>query len=402
MKKLIGLLLCAALLLGCCPAAFAADAGAAGTLAFRPDGTFKILHLTDTQDDHHPAAQMLQFLAEAIEREQPDLIVFTGDLVEDWRLGDRGTDDDPLHEGVCVYRDIGRNTMDVAATKANVEAASDAVLSIFEQSGIPFAIAQGNNDHKVGMTNEDWLALYGRYAMNLTFDESDDPDGRIDYHLEIKGSDGATACNLWLMDTGRNGISDASVAWYQSAASAQTAVNGGEPIPAFVFQHIQAPDIGNLFEECGPLDSGARGKGGKFYRLKDEETSGSPFYAWTPCEPSAEFRAWKEQGDVIAAYFGHQHIEGFSGRVDGIELGFTYGLEVAKPGPYGYRTVTLHEDDVAAYSTALYGETTTAGDALLQFLMEAPGQPITPAQRVAVAFKALIASVISTVVSLFA
>ncbi|MBQ6267583.1 MAG: metallophosphoesterase [Clostridia bacterium] len=401
MKKAIGILLCALLLFALASPAFAGER--ADGLHFRADGTFKILHLTDTQDDHHPAADMLALVKEAIETEQPDLIVFTGDLVEDWRVADGTTDDDPLHEGVCVYKDLTRNELDLTATRANVEAASDAVLSVLQASGIPFAITQGNNDYKVGYTNEDWLQLYSRYSNNLTFDESDDELGRIDYHLEIKGSSGATVFNLWLMDTGRGGIDQQSIDWYQSAASALTEENGSTPIPAMAFQHIYAPDIGNLFLPCSPLDDGARCTDGKFYRLDPERASGTPLFAYAPCEPSAEFQAWKAQGDVVAAWFGHQHTEGFSGNVDGIELGFTYGCEYAKPGPYGYRVITLNEADPARYNTALVGYTDGLRGSLLQFMLDAsPVFPrVTPALKMLSALRNFMLSMVSAVISLF-
>ena len=60
------------------------------------DGKFKILVLSDTQDDHHPAADMLNLVEQAIKEASPDLIVFTGDLVEDSRAGDIGIDDEPF------------------------------------------------------------------------------------------------------------------------------------------------------------------------------------------------------------------------------------------------------------------------------------------------------------------
>ncbi|MBR4726716.1 MAG: metallophosphoesterase [Clostridia bacterium] len=401
MKKILSILLCAALLFALTSPAFALER--ADGLHFRADGTFKILHLTDTQDDHHPCADMLALVKSAIETEQPDLIVFTGDLVEDWRAVDGLTDDDPLHEGVCVYKDLSRKELDLTATRANVEAASDAVLSMLQASGIPFAITQGNNDYKAGYSNEDWLQLYSRYSNNLTFDESDDALGSIDYHLEIKGSSGATVFNLWMMDTGRSGIDAQSIAWYQSAAAAQTQANGGTPIPAMAFQHIEPQDIGNLFVPCSPFDDGARCTGGKFYRLDSDRAFGTPFYAWEPCEPSAEFQAWKAQGDVIAAWFGHEHVEGFSGNVDGIDLGFTYGCDYAKAGPYGYRVITLREEDPACYSSALVGISDGLRGSLLEFMLDSsPLFPrVTTGLRMLSAMRNFMISMFSAVVSLF-
>ncbi len=320
-------------------------------LAFK-EGKFKILVLSDTQDDSHPAPDMLNLLKKSIEEAQPDLIVFTGDLVEDFRVGGLFVDDEPFKEGVAVKNIKGE--LDTEKTFANVKAASEPVLKIFQESGVPFAIVQGNNDYKVGVSNEKWLEMYSAYSNSLAFDESDDEEGRIDYHLTVHGSDGSDKFNIWIMDTGRHGLNNDQVDWYSRKASEITADNGGNPVPAILFQHIQPYDIGNLFVECSPFDEGARAKGLKFYRLDPDRAAGYNFFAYAPCEPTYEFKAWKQQGDILGAYFGHQHIEGFTGTYDGIEMGFNYGSEFEKSGPYGYRLITLDENNPAKYTNEMY------------------------------------------------
>ena len=348
MKRIISLLAAAVLLFSLGFSSYSAENRQ--TLSFK-NGKFRILVLSDTQDDHHPAPDMLNFIKKSIEEAKPDLIVFTGDLVEDSRAGGF-VDDEPFSEGVVVNGPGGE--LDKEKTFENVKTAVKPVLDLFQASGVPFALVQGNNDYKVGVTNEEWLDLYSAYSGSLAFDESDDKDGRIDYHLTIHGSDGSGKFNIWLMDTGRGGINDDQVDWYKKKSSEITSGNGGNPVPAFLFQHIQAADIGNLFEECSPFDEGARAKGFKFYRLDPSKASGYNFFAYPPCEPTYEFKAWKEQGDILGAYFGHQHIEGFTGKHDGIEMGFTYGCEMEKPGPYGYRLIILDENDITNYTNEIF------------------------------------------------
>ena len=94
MKKILSIVLCAALLLTFCAGAFSADDK---TLRFK-NGEFKILVLSDTQDDHYPAYDMVNLITLAIEETSPDLIVFTGDLVEDSRAGDIGIDGESFRE----------------------------------------------------------------------------------------------------------------------------------------------------------------------------------------------------------------------------------------------------------------------------------------------------------------
>ena len=343
MKRIIAIIIAAALIGGFAVFSHSAESG---TLTFR-NGKFRILVLSDTQDDHHPAADMLNLVEQAIKETSPDLIVFTGDLVEDHRIGDIGIDDEPFREGVLVDGNHEKSL-------ENTRAAAKAVLDIFQASGVPFAIVQGNNDYKVAVSNEEWLRISNEYSNSLAFDESDDAEGRIDYHIEIKGEDGSDKFNLWIMDTGRYGMNDDQIDWYKRKSSEIRENNGGEPVPAIEFQHIQPADVGNLFVECSPFDEGARAKGLKFYHLDPERAAGYNFFAYAPCEPTPLFKAWKEQGDVIGSYFGHQHIEGFTGSYDGIEMGFNYGAEMAKSGPYGYRLITLDENNLTEYENEMF------------------------------------------------
>ena len=134
-RKALSVLCC--LLIALCTVSFAfAAEPAEPKLHFSADGTFTILHLTDTQDDQYPAKQLRPFLEQAIETAKPDLIVFTGDLVEDLRVGDKGTDARPLFDGVVTYGLTGK---DKAKTHENALKASQVVLQIFSDSGVPFA-----------------------------------------------------------------------------------------------------------------------------------------------------------------------------------------------------------------------------------------------------------------------
>lgn len=346
MKKLLCILLTVSVLFSFCVSANAAESG---ELRFGEDGKFTILQISDTQDDHYPAYDMVNLVKIAIEQSQPDLIVFTGDIVEDSRIGDIGVDGENFREGVEIDGDYEQ-------TLANVKATCAAVFAEAENKGIPFAVCQGNNDYQSGITNEDWLKIYNSYKNSLTTDESNDENGRIDYNLEIKSSDGSkTVFNIWMMDTAKSSVTDEQIDWYKSESAALKAANGGAAVPSIVFQHIPTDDMGYFFEKCNFWDEGARLLDGKFYRLNKEVANGYNAGAIAPpADTSAEFKAWKECGDVLGAYFGHWHTEGYTGTYDGIELGFTYGCEFAKTGPYGVRVFTLYEDDITNYDSELY------------------------------------------------
>lgn len=345
MRKLISILLAVSLVFSFC---LIANAENADGLRFGSDGKFTVLQISDPQDDHNPAYDMVNLIKISIEQTNPDLIVFTGDIVEDSRAGDIGIDDESLREGVEVDGDYEQ-------TLKNVTEACKAIFAEAESRGIPFAVCQGNNDYGSGVTNEDWMKIYNSYKHSLTVDESNDSEGRIDFNLEIKGKDGKTALNIWMSDTRSGGVTEEQLAWYKAESAALKAANGGKPVPSILFQHIPVDDMGNLFEECNFWDEGASvGDDGKCYRLKQEIASGYHAGAMIPGSTSEQFKAWKECGDVMGAYFGHWHTEGYTGTWDGVELGFTYGCEFAKPGPYGVRVFTFDENNIENYDSVLY------------------------------------------------
>lgn len=397
MKKPLAVLLCAVLLLTYVPFASAG----AKDFTFRSDGTFTILHLTDTQDDAYPAPDMLNLLRRALKTADPDLVVFTGDLVEDSRIGD-AVDAFPGQEGVVVKDITGK--MNYEKTRANVETAVDAVFSVFEEAGVPYVIALGNNDRKVGLSAADWLEIFAKYPHCVVFDESPDAQDGLDYHVAVKDAAGTDKFILWLMDTGLGGISDEQVDWYKETSLSLTRENGGAPLPALTFQHIPVSDIGNLFEPCGPSDTGARRADSGWVRLNPELASGYNFYGYDPGRTSYEFTAWKDCGDVIGAFFGHEHVEGFSGVWQGIELGFTYGCEMAKTGPYGFRVITLHENDPTHYDNVLYTYTGYVKLGTDSVQPDETGAEEMPSNRLLaffVRFKNLFISLFSAIVHLF-
>lgn len=346
MKRFLSIFIAAVIAFSFCIIGYS-ESEPANELKFN-DGKFTILHITDTQDDQYPAYDLPNFLRLAIEQTKPDLVVITGDLVEDSRGADKGIDAEDTREGVCVYDE--NDNLNYEATLRNTEAAADAVLSVINDAKIPFVNTQGNNDYASGIKNEDWLRIYSKYEYSLTRDMSEGKEDRIDFNTEIKDSNGKTVFNIWCMDTGKKGVTDEQIKWYKGRSNELKEANGGKPVPSFVFQHIYTDDIGNLMKPVPIWEDGAMVKDIFFYRLNREIARGNAVeVSVAPGKTSKQFRAWKKQGDVLGAYFGHEHYEGYCGTYKGIELGFTYGAEFAKHGPYGVRVLTLHENDIENY-----------------------------------------------------
>ena len=56
----------------------------------------------------------------------------------------------------------------------------------------------------------------------------------------------------------------------------------------------------------------------------DRKAGTTGYVGEAPCAPdfnNGQFAAWKETGDVFAAFFGHDHMNDFVGMTDGIVLG---------------------------------------------------------------------------------
>jgi len=78
-----------------------------------------------------------------------------------------------------------------------------------------------------------------------------------------------------------------------------------------------------------------------------------------PCPPDqngGEFDAWKQGGDIVAGFFGHDHVNDFIIPYEGIDLVNTNGTGFYIYGAgelHGARLVTLHEADPTAYETQM-------------------------------------------------
>ena len=334
MKKMISVLLCLCLLAG--GFVFSVSAEEATVLRFGEDGTFTILQITDPQDDAVLADGLVNFIEQSIALTEPDFIVLTGDIVEDSRPADLGSDDEPFKEGVAAA--------DRETALANVRACVEQLFAPLEESGIPYAVTQGNNDYKSGITTEDWLQIYAEYPGCISVDMSADSEGHIDTFVPVLASDSdAVAFGLWLLDNGR-GFNDEQRSWMQTYDNAD--------VPGVVFEHIPTSDVQYLFEKCSPWADGAFADGLGIYRLNAAIATGHAETALQGDTSDSQADLWKEK-NVIGAFFGHLHTSGFTGTYDGVNMGLTYGCQFAKAGPYGVRTIVLNEAD-GSLQTDLY------------------------------------------------
>ncbi|MCQ2462012.1 MAG: metallophosphoesterase [Clostridia bacterium] len=338
MKKVLSVFLALMMVPGLLSFAFAADAG--HKLKFNDNGEFTIMHLCDLQDSYPMHDTVVQFVHEAIEQYKPDIVILGGDNT------------------VCDYEDK--------------EAAIEEICNLFVEEKTYFTLVFGNHDHQQGMEKEDLLKLYQRFGGEycLAYDAVEELFGVGTHNLPIYASDGSDEIkfNLWMMDSntyandengnevGYDCVHEDQIEWYRNVSDSLKAQNGGEPVPSFVFQHICVQEVfDELFLEV-PKAVGVQQfdkKGYSFLPLVYNIDDG--FLFEFPCPGYynyGQFDACVEQGDVLAMFFGHDHVNSYSVEREGIDLVCTAGCTYHSYGELanrGCRILTLNENNLKKY-----------------------------------------------------
>ena len=317
------------------------------------DGKFKILLLADIQDTDTPRRPTKDLLCAALDKTKPDLAVLLGD-------------------------NTGGNwpRVDVRRTQKAV----DAVARELYNRGVPFALVFGNHDHeglcnaKNGMTEKGakrlLLSMFQAYPNCLSC-EGAPMTGVGNYNLLLKDSRGQKDIfNLWFFDSnpyapqeeggGYGYVHEDQIAWYEKTSAALTEKNGGVPLPSLLFQHIAVPEVYDLFKEVPAWQlAGVRGSGGheKHRYLPDPQFVYEGGLREGPCSPNrnhGQFASWRACGDIVGAFFGHDHVNDFAGVKDGIHLVAVPAVTYYSYGwHHGVRTVTLYERDLKNFSSEI-------------------------------------------------
>lgn len=348
MKTTTGRMLCAALslLLLFTSSAFCASAKET-KLQFHQDGTFRLLLLNDFQDDDDINEKSLVFLNVVLDSYKPDLVVLNGDQL--W------PDDNMTVQQI-------KNTL-------------RRELSPMEKRKIPFLFTFGNHDHDHDATLDRaaQAAIYD--SCKMCFASHNGPDAGT-YNNVVYAPDGVTpALNIYMMDSNEwsgnymnSGINEAQLQWYRETSSALKAANGSKAVPSLVFQHIPVKEMLWFLKEVPADTEGAVNSlfgPGKYILDPDADLIGDkndlkePISCENPRKTTGQYEAWVEQGDIIGAYFAHDHTNTFVGRTaDGIVMGYNGGFGFATYGDGEERYARIFdfdENDVVHYTqTTLY------------------------------------------------
>lgn len=295
-------------------------------LSFK-NNTFKIMQIADTQEGKKVSPDTLDLINAALEREKPDLVVYSGDQI--W--------------GKTSFK----------GDKSKVTAVLDTLTKPVRDRKIPFTICFGNHDRQVGLTNEEQFEIYKGFDYFIG-ENTDGIDGVANHVIEIKDGDELKFL-LYLIDShsslkvGYDCVHENQIEWYRKTRDAYEQ-KYGRLIPSVVIQHIPVCEIFELLTEVKKGTKGAvrgfRTHANRFYILNKDKVNQNGFMKESPADPqenSGEFSAFKEKGEVIGVYFGHDHNNSFNGKVDGIDLGYTQGAGFHVYGPGKDRGVRIIE-----------------------------------------------------------
>ncbi len=305
-------------------------------LSFNDDGTFRIMNISDIQDGTKLVKTTAEFFKAVIAKENPDLIVLTGD-------------------------NIAGNTLSADET----ETAIRAVMDVFEECGVPVAIVFGNHDEESGMCKEEQMAIYNTYSCSVSVDEGEALWGCGTYNIPVYSSDDDTdvVFNCWMFDSGNRDedgeydhVKEDQIEWYKTESARLKAENDGEPVPSIAFQHIIVPEVFEAFDEVDSSVKGSVVKYGKYYALPASAAEGSVI-GEPPCPSGTnggQFDAFVQCGDVLAVVSGHDHTNSFSVEYKGIDIinSPTAGLRsYGDNSSRGVRMFIINEENPSDYET---------------------------------------------------
>lgn len=271
---------------------------------------FRIIQFTDLHwncapqfDAYNDSTETL--IRTLVKKEQPDLIVFTGDLVIE-------------QDAIKAWNRISK---------------------ILKELQIPFVVTFGNHDVETNMKKEDILKFLQTNPYNLTYNTSETKSGVGNCVISVKSSDGhSDAASLFFFDsnayTGNESygfydwIREDQIHWY-CMESDRIFKKNNKILPAIAFFHIPVPEyeivrnlpktIGNKYEQAG-----------------------------SPVMNSGLFTAFIEKKNVMATFVGHEHNNDYIGSYADINLAYGrksgYVIAYEEKLPRGARIIALKEN----------------------------------------------------------
>ena len=151
-------------------------------LKFKKDKKFKIMQITDMQEIPSVSPDTVALIDSAVEKEKPDLVVYTGDQIKGYGV---------------TYKGKGKELENAVAKTIRT------LLEPVTKRNIPFCVTFGNHDRQVGISNAEQLnGIYKKIGCCVG-EQAEGIDGGGTSCIEIKESDSdKTAFAVYLIDSG--------------------------------------------------------------------------------------------------------------------------------------------------------------------------------------------------------
>ncbi|MBR0143102.1 MAG: metallophosphoesterase [Clostridia bacterium] len=309
-------------------------------LSFRPDGSFRILMVSDVHAGKgYRAADTIRALDALVENTDPDLVFLAGDVC-----------------GPGVIH---------AETPEEVREVLDGLSSPMEKRGIHWAHVFGNHDDNYGVAKEIQEEIYESYPHCLSEAGPADVPGVGNYALPIRDEKGERILwNLYALDShdgiggfrslcglreeqpflARNNqwgdpIYFEQILWYWET-SKKLEKEEGRKVPSLMFMHVPLPEHDLVTEH------------------KDQSRFSGHHTEDVCCAPvnAGLFAACLQRGDVKGIYAGHDHKNDFDAEYLGVRLGYDGFLSYHACHDQeirGGRLFELRSDDLSSFRTRM-------------------------------------------------
>lgn len=270
-------------------------------LKFRPDGTFRVLMVSDIQDVPQHNEKTPAALAALIDSVKPDLVVWGGDNCD----GRKVFTEEELRDYLKVFS------------------------APMENAGIPWMHVYGNHDHDCAVPDLRMSELYSECPHCISGVSPDGVPGVSNYAVTVDGGSGEPALVIYAFDTHnknpelRPGVTTESllvpnrsnnlrkwdiirfeqIMWYWNY-SCELEKRYGRKIPAMAVMHVAPHEIQLTMDNPGECS---------FTGYHDELMQMGVLN-------SGVFAAMLQRGDVNVIAAGHSHQDDVNGVFGGIRL----------------------------------------------------------------------------------